>query len=109
MTRIPAVTPSEAGPLIKVAYKFAARQYDEVPEPVAVLANHRKLFVAAAGHQMAVPTASKVLPSHIRDMAIYRVAWTAGCSWGFYIRTTLSRLAGLDVKVIKGGERGKEG
>ena len=45
MTRIPAVTPSEAGPLIKVAYKFAARQYDEVPEPFAVLANHRKLFV----------------------------------------------------------------
>lgn len=32
MTRIPAVTPSEASPLIKVAYKFAARQYDEVPE-----------------------------------------------------------------------------
>ena len=36
MTRIPAVTPSEASPLIKVAYKFAARQYDEVPEPFAV-------------------------------------------------------------------------
>ena len=36
MTRIPAVTPSEASPLIKVAYKFAARQYDEVPEPFAL-------------------------------------------------------------------------
>lgn len=102
MTRIPAVTPSEASPLIKVAYKFAARQYDEVPEPFAVLANHRKLFVAAARHEMAVQKASKVLPSNIRELAVYRVAWTVGCSWCVDFGTMLSRLDGLDIDKLKG-------
>ena len=101
MTRIPAVTPSEASPLIKVAYKFAARQYDEVPEPFAVLANHRKLFVAAARHEMAVQKASKVLPSNIRELAVYRVAWTVGCSWCVDFGTMLSRLDGLDIDKLK--------
>ena len=101
MTRIPAVTPSEASPLIKVAYKFAARQYDEVPEPLAVLANHRKLFVAAARHEMAVQKASKVLPSNIRELAVDRVAWTVGCSWCVDFGTMLSRLDGLDIDKLK--------
>ncbi|CAJ0557314.1 unnamed protein product, partial [Mesorhabditis spiculigera] len=80
MTRVPAVTPSEASPLIKVAYNSPPGSTIEVPEPFAVLANHRKLSVAAARHEMAVQKASKVLPSNIRELAVYRVAWTVGCS-----------------------------
>lgn len=102
MTRIPAVAPGEAGPLVKVAYKFAARQFDEVPEPFAVLANHRKLFMAAARHEMAVKKASTVLPVNIRELAVYRVAWTVGCSWCVDFGTMLARLDGLDVDRLKG-------
>ncbi|MFE4503168.1 carboxymuconolactone decarboxylase family protein [Rhodococcus sp. NPDC056743] len=101
MTRIPAVAPGDAGPLIKVAYKFAARQFDEVPEPFAVLANHRKLFLAAARHEMAVQKASKVLPVSVRELAVYRVASTVGCSWCVDFGTMLARLDGLDVERLK--------
>ncbi|NMM86593.1 transposase [Rhodococcus sp. SRB_17] len=101
MTRIPSVAPTDAGPLIKVAYKFTARQFGEVPEPFAVLANHRKLFLAAARHEMAVKKASKVLPVNVRELAVYRVAWTVGCSWCVDFGTMLSRLDGLDVERLK--------
>ncbi|MCJ0904986.1 carboxymuconolactone decarboxylase family protein [Rhodococcus sp. ARC_M6] len=101
MTRIPSVAPTDAGPLIKVAYKFTARQFGEVPEPFAVLANHRKLFLAAARHEMAVKKASTVLPVNVRELAVYRVAWTVGCSWCVDFGTMLSRLDGLDVARLK--------
>lgn len=101
MTRIPVVTPAEAGPLVKIAYKFAARQYGEVPEPFTVLAHHRKLFVACARHEMAVDKASKVLPAAVREIAVYRVAWTIGCSWCVDFGAMLQRLDGVDVERLK--------
>ena len=101
MTRIPSVAPADAGPLIKVAYKFTARQFGEVPEPFAVLANHRKLFLAAARHEMAVKKASTVLPVSVRELAVYRVAAAVGCSWCVDFGTMLSRLDGLDVERLK--------
>lgn len=46
--------------------------------------------------------ASKVLPSNIRELAVYRVAWTVGCSWCVDFGTMLSRLDGLDIDKLKG-------
>jgi AhpD family alkylhydroperoxidase len=50
---------------------------------------------------MAVQKASKVLPSNIRELAVYRVAWTVGCSWCVDFGTMLSRLDGLDIDKLK--------
>ncbi|MBC2639774.1 MULTISPECIES: carboxymuconolactone decarboxylase family protein [unclassified Rhodococcus (in: high G+C Gram-positive bacteria)] len=101
MPRIPAVAPADASPLVKVAYKFAAHKFDEVPEPFAVLAHHRKLFVASARHELAVQKASTVLPANVREIAVYRVAWTIGCSWCVDFGTMLQRLDGLDVERLR--------
>ncbi|MFC9550394.1 carboxymuconolactone decarboxylase family protein [Rhodococcus sp. NPDC056960] len=101
MPRIPAVAPADASPLVKVAYKFAAHKFDEVPEPFAVLAHHRKLFVASARHELAVQKASTVLPANVREIAVYRVAWTVGCSWCVDFGTMLQRLDGLDVERLR--------
>ena len=101
MPRIPAVAPADASPLVKVAYKYAAHKFDEVPEPFAVLAHHRKLFVASARHEMAVQKASTVLPANVREIAVFRVAWTIGCSWCVDFGTMLQRLDGLDVERLK--------
>ncbi len=38
MTRIPAVSPDEAGPLVKLSYRRAKRRFGEVPEPFPVTA-----------------------------------------------------------------------
>lgn len=97
MTRIPAVAPQEAGPFVKVAYKFAQRRFAQVPEPFAVLANHPGLFTANAVHELAAERASKKLPANIREIAVYRVAWTVGCSWCVDFGTMIQRLDGLDI------------
>jgi len=101
MPRIPAVAPADASPLVKVAYKYAAHKFDEVPEPFTVLAHHRKLFVASARHELAVQKASTVLPANVREIAVYRVAWTIGCSWCVDFGTMLQRLDGLDVERLQ--------
>lgn len=101
MTRIPAVTPAEAGPVVKVAYKFAARQFGEVPEPFAITAHHPKLMGAFAVHELAAEKASTVLPANVREIAVYRVAWTVGCSWCVDFGTMLQHLDGLDVARLK--------
>jgi AhpD family alkylhydroperoxidase len=100
-TRVPAVTPDRAGLLVKLAYWYAKRRFGEVPEPFAVTANHRKLFVASAVHEYAVERAATVLPATVRDIAVYRVSWTIGCSWCVDFGTMLHRMKGLDVERLK--------
>ncbi|QBJ97334.1 carboxymuconolactone decarboxylase family protein [Rhodococcus sp. ABRD24] len=97
MPRIAPVTPQDAGPLVRAGYWYAGRRFGEVPEPFAVVANHRKLFTVSARHEMAVQKASTVLPPNVRDIAVYRVACTVGCSWCVDFGAMMQRLEGLDV------------
>jgi AhpD family alkylhydroperoxidase len=72
-----------------------------VPEPFAVVANHPKLFVAEVIAESAAAKASRVLPTSVRDLAVYRAAWTIGCSWCVDFGTMLARLDGLDLDQLK--------
>ncbi|MDQ3156908.1 MAG: carboxymuconolactone decarboxylase family protein [Actinomycetota bacterium] len=101
MSRIPAVKPQDASPLVRIAYWYAKRQVGEVPEPFAVLANHRKLFVASARHELAVQEATKVVPPELIQLAVYRTAWTVGCSWCVDFGAMLMRLEELDIDRLK--------
>ena len=101
MSRIPAVSPDEAGLLIKAAYRYAKRRFGEVPEPFAVAANHRKLFVAEVIAESVVAKASTVLPANVRNLAVYRAAWTIGCSWCVDFGTMMARLDGLDIDQLR--------
>lgn len=96
MARIPAIAPSEAGPLAKITYRIAARKYGEVPEPLAVGLHHPGIARTSTVHEMMAEQASKVLPANIREIAVYRTAWTIGCSWCVDFGTMLQRLDGLD-------------
>ncbi|TXG88954.1 carboxymuconolactone decarboxylase family protein [Rhodococcus rhodnii] len=95
--RIPALAPAEAGPVGRLLYRVARRRYGEVPEPFSVLARHRRLLVAAGVAEFAAEKASTVLPGAVRELAVYRVAWTLGCSWCVDFGTMLQRLDRLDV------------
>lgn len=101
MTRIPAVKPQEASPLVKIAYRFAKRRFEEVPEPFAILAHHRKLFLASARHEMAVERATTVMPKGLIQLAVYRTAWTVGCSWCVDFGAMLMRLEDLDIDRLR--------
>lgn len=101
MSRIPAVPPQDAGLLVRIAYRLARRRLGEVPEPFAVSAHHRKLFLAGAMHELAAERATHVLPAHLVELAVYRTAWTVGCSWCVDFGEMLQRLDGLDVERLQ--------
>ncbi|MCW2752440.1 MAG: hypothetical protein JWR83_3550 [Aeromicrobium sp.] len=101
MPRIPALAPADAGLLVKFGYRMARKQLGEVPEPFAVIGHHRKLFVASARHELAVQKATKVMPPALIQLAVYRTAWTVGCSWCVDFGTMLMRLDELDVDRLK--------
>jgi len=101
MSRIPSVAPKDASPLVRIGYRFARRRLGEVPEPFAVTAHHPKLFIAGARHELAVEKATRVVPKNIIQLAVYRTAWTVGCSWCVDFGTMLIRLDGLDVDRLK--------
>lgn len=101
MSRIPALSPQDAGPIIKVGYRMARKQVGEVPEPFAVMAHHRKLFVLAARHELALQKAMHVVPAALIELAVYRTAWTVGCSWCVDFGAMLQRLDGLDIDRLK--------
>ncbi|MFD6893710.1 carboxymuconolactone decarboxylase family protein [Rhodococcus sp. NPDC060086] len=96
MTRIPPLTPDQAGLSTKAMYKVAGRMFDQIPEPFTVVAYHPGLLRASGLHEMLVDRASKVLPKNVREIAVYRTAWTVGCSWCVDFGTMLQRLDGLD-------------
>lgn len=101
MSRIPAVAPQDAGLLVRIAYRYARRRLGEVPEPFAVTAHHRKLFMATAIHELAAERAVHVMPQALLQLAVYRTAWTVGCSWCVDFGTMQMRLDGLDVDQLK--------
>jgi AhpD family alkylhydroperoxidase len=101
MPRIPALAPQDAGIIVKLGYRMARKQVGEVPEPFAVMAHHRKLFVAAARHELALQKAMHVVPPALIELAVYRTAWTVGCSWCVDFGTMLQRMDGLDIGRLK--------
>lgn len=101
MSRIPPVAPSDAGILVRLAYRAAAKMVGEVPEPFAVFAHHPKLFFTSLTQEFAADKASTTLPPSVRELAVYRVAWTLGCSWCVDFGTMIQRLDGLDGDRLK--------
>ena len=101
MSRIPSVAPQDAGPLVRIAYRFARRRLGEVPEPFAVTAHHPKLFVASARHELAVEKATRLVPKNIIELAVYRTAWTVGCSWCVDFGEMLWIRRGLDADHLR--------
>ncbi|HEX6354805.1 carboxymuconolactone decarboxylase family protein [Actinophytocola sp.] len=101
MPRIPGVARKDVGLLIRAGYWLAKRRLGAVPEPFSVLARHRKLFMAAARHEMAAEKACAKLPKNVLELAVYRVARQVGCSWCVDFGTMLMKHGGLDIDRLK--------
>jgi len=104
-TRIEPLPPKRAGLLIRVMYRVANRRYGQVPEPFAVVAQHRRLLVASAVHETMVERASRTLPASVRELAVLWAARQVGCSWCVDFGSMLQRLDGLDVERLKDIDR----
>ena len=100
-TRIEPLPPRRAGLLTRAMYAIAKRRYGQVPEPLAVVAHHRRLLVASAIHETMVERASRTLPASVRELAVLWTARQIGCSWCVDFGSMLQRLDGLDVERLK--------
>jgi AhpD family alkylhydroperoxidase len=97
-TRIEPLPPKRANWLIRAMYWYSKRRFGEVPEPLAVLAHHPRLLVANAVHETMLQSASRTLPTSVRELAVLWTARTIGCSWCVDFGSMLLRLDGLDVE-----------
>ena len=100
-TRIEPLPPQRANWLIRAMYRYAKRRFGEVPEPFAVVAHHPRLLVAYAAHETMLQSASRMLPTSVRELAVLWTARTIGCSWCVDFGSMLLRLDGLDIERIK--------
>lgn len=101
MTRISTVSPDEASPELKESYKWTEQQYDVVPEPLAVLVNHPKLFMAYIKQEERATEATTVLPDNVRDIASFRAVSTIGYSWCIDFGSMISQLNGLNIDQLR--------
>jgi AhpD family alkylhydroperoxidase len=100
-TRIEPLPPQRANWLLRAMYRYSKRRFGEVPEPVAVIAYHPRLLVAYAVHETMLQSASRKLPTIVRELAVLWTARTIGCSWCVDFGSMLLRLDGLDVQRLK--------
>jgi alkylhydroperoxidase family enzyme len=100
-TRIEPLPPKRAGLLTRTMYRVAKRRYGQVPEPLAVVAHHRKLMVNWAVHESLTDWACKTLPVSVRQLAVLWTARKIGCSWCVDFGSMLQRLDGLNMERLK--------
>ncbi|WP_199435115.1 carboxymuconolactone decarboxylase family protein [Qaidamihabitans albus] len=98
MPRIKGLSTKQAGPLVRLAYRFARRRYGAVPEPFTVFAHHPRLMRAASVHELMTGRAARTLPVSVRELAVYRTAVRLGCSWCVDFGTMLQKHEGLDIE-----------
>jgi AhpD family alkylhydroperoxidase len=97
MARIPAVPEEEAGFFGRLVYRITRWKFGALPEPLAVARHNKRLFWALLVADGAQEWAPRVLPTRVRELAVYRTATVVGCSWCVDFGTMLQRLDGLDV------------
>ncbi len=100
-TRITPRPPTKAPLLTRLMYRYAKRQFGEVPEPFTVTAHHTGLLFAGAVHETLLAKASTKLPANIRELAVYWTARQIGCSWCVDFGSMLMRMEGLDLDRLK--------
>jgi AhpD family alkylhydroperoxidase len=100
-TRIEPLPPKKTSLLVRAMYRYARRRFGEVPEPIAVTAHHPRLLVANAVHETLLQSASRTLPTNVRELAVLWTARTVGCSWCVDFGSMLQRLDGPDSERLK--------
>lgn len=98
---IPPLAPTEVGPLTRLAYRVMERRYGAVAEPLAVAAHHPPLMRLSIVHELGLERVSRDGPAALYQLAVYRTAWTIGCSWCVDFGAMLQRLDGLDVERLR--------
>lgn len=69
------------GPLTRLAYRYAARTYGQVPEPLTIWAHAPAVFWSTSLFETLVVRTWRRLPATLADLATLRAASVIGCPW----------------------------
>ena len=73
--------PTRVGPLTRLAYRYAARKYGAVPEPLTIWAHAPAVFWSSSAFETLVARTWRHLPARLADLATLRAASVIGCPW----------------------------
>jgi AhpD family alkylhydroperoxidase len=94
------VTEERADLITKLSYRQARRSIGKVPEPFAVTAHHRKLFLGYGGFEMAVERSHEV-DERLKALGEMKAALMAGCEFCIDIGTFISYRAGVTERQLR--------
>ncbi len=78
MARIEGVAQSQAGLLVRFAYRMARKRYGKVPEPLTVIAHHPWLPRGYGAFEMALER-SRLVDKRLKALVSIKAATLIGC------------------------------
>ena len=81
MSRIAPVAAGSAGPLVRLAHRYARARFGQVPEPFQVMAHSGPVMWTNAALESAVERGWTSLDAELRELAQLRAALTVACPW----------------------------
>jgi alkylhydroperoxidase family enzyme len=100
VSRVPALSSAEAGPLAKAAFAYSRREFGRVAEPLAVTARHTKIMAGHGAFELAVAR-SKRCPEHLKLLGEMKAAVMAGCEWCIDIGAFLMDRGGIPAEQVR--------
>lgn len=93
---MPRIAPPErVGRLTRLAYRYAARQYGQVPDPLTLWAHAPAVFWSTSLYESLVVRSWRRLPVGVADLAVLRAASVIGCPWCLDFGSLLARHHGV--------------
>jgi AhpD family alkylhydroperoxidase len=99
-SRVAGVEKSEAGPLVRAAYAYTARQYGKVVEPLAIAAHHRPTMLGMGAFEVAVDRSRRV-PARLKVLGELQAALMAGCEFCMDIGSWIARGHGITEEELR--------
>src|SRR3954452_25269526 len=100
VSRGPALSSAEAGPLAKAAFAYSRREFGRVAEPLAVSAHHTKIMAGHSAFELAVAR-SKRVPERLKLLGEMKAAVMVGCEWCIDIGGYLADRHGVPAEQIR--------
>lgn len=94
MPRIQPVSPGDADPLVKSAFRGAKKRLGVVPEPFAISAHHKGIMAGQTAFELALERSHRV-EERLKDLATLKAATVVECEFCMDIGSHLARRSGL--------------
>src|SRR3954452_4517674 len=107
VSRGPALSRAEAGPLAKAAFAYSRREFGRVAEPLAVTARHTKIMAGHGAFELAVAR-SRRCPEHLKLLCEMKVALMVGCEWCIDLGAFLMDRKGIPAEQVRELARHRE-